>query len=228
MCGEDLYLLHSGAEEGLGGGRGGAGAKFGKVAAALVNLGDVDLGWTSSTDRDKAFVLSFSEDEEESGAFANEEVAIQEARWLISKGKARLQGVLSDGSADITVSGMERAREVLREIDDKVTAIKIIQSEPLRLRAAQEMCENYAYSLAITEEIGTGVGGAMLETKLERIVAVERQIGRGQEFKGDKEGDGKERNDDDTKTFKQGESLVPSSPLATLLSTVFSPLNLSQ
>ena len=56
LCGEDLYLLHSGTEEGLRGGGIRAGAKFGKVAAAMVTLGDVDLGWTSSADRDKVRV----------------------------------------------------------------------------------------------------------------------------------------------------------------------------
>ena len=84
-------------------------------------------------------------------------MAIQEARWLISKAKARLHGVLSDGDVDVTNGGMGSAREVQREIDDKMTAIRDVMSKGKRPKAGLDMCDSYAASLAVDEEISSCV-----------------------------------------------------------------------
>ncbi|GMH55048.1 hypothetical protein TrLO_g10028 [Triparma laevis f. longispina] len=177
--GEDIYLIHSGIEEGM---RGGGHGAFSSLTASLVALGSVDLGWTSVRDRDKAYVLKLDvfEGGEAAKAGASDEVAIQEARWLMSKAKARLQMLFSERGVQ-TVGDLESAKEVVRELESKKPAIKLITQEAKRLNVALELCENYKAGLSTLGDIneGGGDGGTakfMLETKLERIVAVEREF----------------------------------------------------
>ncbi|GMH87233.1 hypothetical protein TrVE_jg6913 [Triparma verrucosa] len=239
VTGEDIYLIHSGVEEGL---RGGGHGAYSKLATSLVALGGVDLGWTSVRDRDKAFVLKLQDGNGggDVGGGASDEVAIQEARWLLSKAKASLQGLFSERGLQ-TAGVLESAKDVLRELESKKSAIKLIAQEARRLGVALELCENYAAGLSTLGDIsegGGGEGGAkfMLETKLERIVAIEREFisragargaglggsgGVGLEAAGGGRGGGA-----GAASIAASANFIPSSPLATLLSTVFSPMNL--
>ena len=273
---EEIWEIQCGLEKGMSSfvARGG-GKKFGAIASVLSALESVDWGLISEADKDKGVIIKLPGGMEwEDGDSDNRSAtAIQEAKWLVQKAKAKLKSIFADRSGALVAIDVKGAKEILREIEAKRVAIKTIMQEVPRLEAAMKLTESYKSSVAahtvqngsprrfnksyenqagrstldviesvsaeertIVEELKAA--GAAITAQAPAPGFVKRQNGdygiyvEGEGYGGREdvvgggrggEGEGEGEEQDTTNIL---ETHPPTSSLATLLSTVFSPMNL--
>ena len=147
---------------------------------------------------------------------------------LVQKAKARLQSIFADRTGALSSVDVKGARDILRELEEKKESIGLMQQEARRLHAAMDLARSYRATIEEGGGSGTGEKSFIAANRLERSVGGEKAIlDRMKMFPvGEAEREDEKKEDGAAGKGDKGEKTIPTSSLATLLSTVFNPKNL--